>query len=259
LLLWLLLVDAFLHSKRKNKTITRTGHGMMIRHILVIVLLAIQLPVFAEELATGFRLSEAPVDPTDIASIKRGAKFFAANCMSCHTLVYLKNDKLAHEAGITYDKMPVNVKSWPYGITPPDLSLEADVRGVDWIYTYLHSFYPDPSRPTGANNLLVPNSAMPNIIGPYQGEQEKLVHPVKDMFGTYQWYDVLKQTKPGTMTADQFDETIRDVVNFLDYAAEPFKVEQHRLGVWVLGFLVILGVMLYFLKREYWKDVKRKK
>ena len=79
-------------------------------------------------------------------------------------MIYLRYDKIAQEAGITYEKMPINVKTWPYGVTPPDLSLEADVRGVDWIYTYLHSFYQDSSRPTGVNNLLVPNTAMPDIV-----------------------------------------------------------------------------------------------
>ena len=100
---------------------------------------------------------------------------------------------------------------------------------------------------------------MPNIVGAFQGEQVKLDHPVTSMFGTYHWYDALKQTKPGTMSPDQFDNTIRDLVNFLAYAAEPFKLEQQRLGVWVLGFIVFLGVMLYYLKREYWKDVKKGK
>ena len=229
------------------------------RQLFSLLIILFAMPVMAEEMSAGFELSKTTVDPTDIASIKRGAKFFATNCMSCHTMVYLKYDKIAKEAGITYDKMPVNVKTWPYGVTPPDLSLEADVRGTDWVYTYLHSFYQDTKRPTGANNLLVPNTAMPNIVGPYQGEQVKLDEPVTNMFGTYHWYDAIKQTKGGTMSANQFDESIRDVVNFLDYAAEPFKAEQQRLGVWVLAFIVFLGVMFYFLKREYWKDIKKTK
>lgn len=227
--------------------------------LFTFTILLIAFQVQAEELSTGFQLSNVKVDPNDIASIERGAKFFAANCMSCHTMVYLKYDEIAKKAGITYDKMPVNVKEWPYGVTPPDLSLEADVRGPDWIYTYLHSFYKDAKRPTGANNLLVPNTAMPNIVGTYQGEQEKLEEPVISMFGTYHYYDALKLTRPGMMSADDFDSTIRDVVNFLDYAAEPFKAEQQRIGVWVLCFLVFLGIMFYLLKREYWKDIKKHK
>lgn len=231
----------------------------MMRHLLSLFIILLALPVMAEELPHGFQLSSVQVDPTDVASIKRGAKFFATNCLSCHTMVYLKYDKIAKEAGITYDKMPVNVKSWPYGVTPPDLSLEADIRGPAWIYTYLHSFYQDAKRPTGVNNLLVPNTAMPNIVGPYQGEQVKLEAPVTNMFGTYHWFDTLKQTKGGTMSAAQFDESMRDVVNFLDYAAEPFKADQQRLGIWVLAFIAFLGVLFYFLKKEYWKDIEKTK
>ena len=140
--------------------------------LLAILLTIFTLPTFAAKAAfPGLVLAKAPIDRSDMESIKRGAKFFATNCMTCHTLVYLRYNQLAQEAGITYDKMPINVKTWPYGIKPPDLSLETDVHGVNWVYTYLHSFYQDPSRPTGVNNLLVPNSAMPAILAPYQRNQ----------------------------------------------------------------------------------------
>jgi ubiquinol-cytochrome c reductase cytochrome c1 subunit len=227
--------------------------------LVVISLMLCASPLWAEDGHEGLRLSEAPINRSDMASIKRGAKFFATNCMSCHTMVYLRYDKIAQEAGVTYDKMPLNVKSWPNGVTPPDLSLEADSRGVDWIYTYLHSFYQDSARPTGANNLLVPNSSMPNIIGPYQGDQVLADHVVPDLLGHVRWYDLVKLTKQGTMTPEQFDETVADVVNFLAYAAEPFHTEQRQIGFWVLGFLAILLVLMYLLKHEYWKDVKKRR
>lgn len=230
------------------------------RHILAILLITFSTQVWAEEgTVTGLQLAEAPIHRADMESIKRGAKFFATNCMSCHTMVYLRYDKLAQEAGITIDKMPINVKTWPYGVTPPDLSLEADIRGADWIYTYLHSFYQDAERPTGVNNLLVPNTAMPNIVGPYQGEQVLVKNPTPDLLGHIRWYDAVKLTKQGTMTPEQFDETIADLVNFLAYSAEPFHAEQRNIGFWVLIFLAVLLVMMYFLKKEYWKDVKKHK
>ena len=137
----------------------------MMRYIVVAILFILfSSPLWAEE-TSGLVLAKAPIDQSDMASVRRGAKFFATNCMSCHTMIYLRNDKVAQEAGITIDKMPINVKSWPNGITPPDMSLEADVRGVDWIYTYLHSFYKDTTRPTGVNNLLVNNTSMPGYYG----------------------------------------------------------------------------------------------
>lgn len=228
---------------------------------LFIVLLSLSSHVWAAESQfENLELSQAPIDRSDVESIKRGAKFFATNCMSCHTLRYLRYDKLAQEAGITYEKMPLNVTTWPNGITPPDLSLEASVRGVNWIYTYLHSFYKDSSRPSGVNNLLVPNTGMSNILGPYQGEQELANDPESTgmIYKNVEWYGLLTLMKEGSMTPEQYDATVIDVTNFLAYASEPYYQEQHRIGWWVLGFLVIITIMLYFLKKEYWKDVKKK-
>lgn len=233
----------------------------MKRYILAVFLIVFSAQVWAEEgKFEDLVLSQAPINRSDIESIKRGAKFVATNCLSCHTFKYLRYDKLAQEAGITWEKMPLNVTSWPNGITPPDLSLEASVRGVDWIYTYLHSFYKDPSRPTGVNNLLVQNSGMSNILGPYQGEQELVNDPGATgvIYHSVEWYGLLNLVKEGSMTSQQFDDTTIDVTNFLAYASEPFYIEQHRIGWWVLGFLVIFTTMMYFLKKEYWKDVKRK-
>jgi len=232
----------------------------MTRYLLTFLLLIFSLPMFAEEgTVPGLQLATAPINRNDIDSIKRGAKFFATNCMSCHTLIYLRNDPIAKEAGITLDKMPINVKTWPYDVTPPDLTLEANVRGVNWIYTYLHSFYLDSKRPTGVNNLLLPNLAMANILAPYQGEQVLVEKPIADIMGHYEWYDLVKLTKQGTMTPDDFDAAMADVVNFLAYAAEPYQAEQHRIGWWVLGFLCVMFVLMYMLKKEYWKDVKKLK
>ena len=134
------------------------------------------------------------------------------------------------------------------------------MRGVDWIYTYLHSFYKDPARPTGVNNLLVPNTAMSNILGPYQGEQELAKDPdgASVFHNGVEWYELLTLVKEGSMTSEQFDATTVDVTNYLAYASEPYYAEQHRIGWWVLGFLTILTTLLYLLKKEYWKDVKRK-
>ncbi|HEU5281628.1 MAG TPA: cytochrome c1 [Gammaproteobacteria bacterium] len=204
-------------------------------------------------------LSKAPIDRNDLASIKRGARFFATNCMVCHTLKYVRHDPIATEAGITLDRMPLNVKAWPFGITPPDLSLETNVRGVNWVYTYLHAFYEDTSRPTGVNNLLIPNTAMSGILVPYQGKQVLVNNPNFSVFyAGVHVYDRLALVSAGSLSPEAFDATTADVVNFLAYAAEPYRAEQHRLGVWVLLFLGVFIFLLYFLKREYWKDVVHK-
>ncbi len=43
-----------------------------------------------------------------------------------------------------------------FGAPPPDLTNVARVRGPDWLYTYLRSFYADPTRPFGVNNEVFP-------------------------------------------------------------------------------------------------------
>lgn len=236
----------------------------MMRYLLSILLVLFLSPMVSTSWAEGvviegLELAKAPINRSDMESIKRGAKFFATTCMTCHTLVYLRYDKLAQDAGITYEKMPLNVKSWPNNVTPPDLSLEAQIRGVDWIYTYLHSFYKDAKSVTGVNNLVFPNTAMPDIVAPYQGDQVLVENPMRDLLHQVQWYDAVKLTQQGSMTPEQFDTLTADITNFLAYAAEPYHVEQQKIGWWVIGFLCILFVFSYLLKREYWKDVKKHK
>lgn len=235
----------------------------MLRYIFAIILASFATQIWAEGLppVEEIALSRAPIDRSDMESIKRGAKLFATTCMSCHTMKYMRYNKIAQDAGITIDKMPLNVTSWPYGVTPPDMSLEASVRGVDWIYTYLHSFYKDPARPTGVNNLLLPNTAMPGIISAWQGEQVLETNKLSPgvINHTIYWYDLVSLTSQGSMTPGQFDDATTDLVNFLAYAAEPFHEQQQSIGWWVLGFLSIFIVLTYLLKKEYWKDVKKRR
>jgi len=225
---------------------------------LLFILLFLSSQVLAKSIE--MLIAKAPINIEDKHSIERGAKFFASNCMSCHTMIYLRYDSLAEKQGVIYSKMPINVTSWPSGVKPPDLSLEASLRTPNWIYTYLHSFYSDPSRPTGFNNLLVHNTAMPGIIAGFQGQQV-LANDLKNNKEIFkdnlEWYDLLTLKSKGSMSAEDFDATITDVVNFLQYAAEPYKLQQLRLGPWVLGFLVIFSILLYFLKKAYWKDLNK--
>lgn len=205
-------------------------------------------------------LASANINPGDIGSIKKGAAFFAQHCMSCHTLKYLRYNALAKEEGITYDKMPIGKKEWWFGAVPPDLSLTARAKGVNWIYTYLHSFYVDPNTTLGSNNLLVKQSSMPNILLPMQGEQILRKTPLlPKVSGHVAWYDLLVLTKKGNQSSAEFDQNMRDVVNFLHYASEPKKQARISLGFWVLGVIVVLLILLVLLKREYWKDITRKK
>lgn len=228
--------------------------------LLLIICLWFPWNLFAAEPKIG--LEKVSVNIHDTASIKRGAHIFATICMACHTMQYLRYDKLAKENGVVYERMPLNVTQWPNGIKPPDLSLEVDYRSADWIYTYLHSFYKDTSRPTGFNNLLVPNSGMTGILVPFQGQLIRINNQQvskKIVDAAYQWYDLLILEQQGSMTPAQYDAMVTDVVNFLNYAAHPYEVEQRWLGYWVIGFLIILFILLFWLKHEYWKDVEKHK
>ena len=227
--------------------------------IILVFFLCIPLS-FAVERVT-IKLEKAHITVQDTASLLRGAKFFATNCMACHTMKYLLHNKIATEAGITLDKMPLKNKEWWLGVVPPDLTLITTQRGADWVLTYLQSFYVDKARPSGYNNLLFKNSNMTNILAAYQGQQVLtkqgeyvLTHPATAKKIPY--YTALRLEKSGSMTPEQFHETMYDLVNFLTYAADPGKVQRENLGWWVLLFLVILFVLSYLLKRAYWKDVK---
>lgn len=230
----------------------------MRRYVILLCLLFYSAFVYADAVMP-IALDHVSVNLHDTESIKRGAKFFSTVCMACHTLVYLRYNKLAKDSGVVYERMPIKVTQWPLGVKPPDLSLEVSRRGADWVYTYLHSFYVDPSRPTGANNLLVDKTAMGYIIAAFQGRQQKIPNNQlgNPLFHKPEWYDVLQQTSRGSMTPEKFDETVNDLVNFLAYASTPYKVEQEWVGIGLLLFLFILFIMVYLLKQSYWHDIKR--
>ena len=60
---------------------------------------------------------------------------------------------------------------------------------------------------------------------------------------------------PGRLSAAEYDEFVRDTVNFLDYVSEPTQAQRRALGVWVVLFLLLFTWLAWLLKKEYWKDV----
>lgn len=65
----------------------------------------------------------------------------------------------------------------------------------------------------------------------------------------------LSASSTGTLSKAEYDQLVRDLVNYLAYAAEPKQQEQQQLGIWVIGFLLIFTILSLFLKKEYWRDV----
>jgi ubiquinol-cytochrome c reductase cytochrome c1 subunit len=143
-----------------------------------------------------------------------------------------------------------DAKRW-FGVAPPDLTLVARVRKPAWIYTYLRSFYLDEKSPSGWNNTLFENVAMPHILYELQGSQRAVF---KEENGTKK-FDHFELEKPGTMTEVEYDDAMRDLTNFLVYLGEPAKLKRYTIGVFVILFLIVLTVLSYLLKKEYWKDV----
>ena len=222
--------------------------------------------------AAGGPVQQAGNDLSDRASLQRGAKLYMNYCSSCHSLKFLRYSRMAEDLGLTEEEVMGNLnftgakfgehiqvtmrnadgEAW-FGKMPPDLSLISRVRGSDWIYTYLKSFYLDESRPLGWNNQLFPNASMPNPLWELQGLQHaEFGEP--DAAGT-RHPERLVVTSAGRQSAADFDQSVRDITNFLEYAGEPAALKRQALGVWVILFLVALTFLAYLLKQEYWTDV----
>jgi ubiquinol-cytochrome c reductase cytochrome c1 subunit len=234
--------------------------------------LLISLSALAAE--PGAALQQAGNDLFDKASLQRGAQLYMNYCSGCHSLKYLRYSRMAEDLGLSEEEVMNNLNftgakfgeqiqvsmkqengtAW-FGKMPPDLSLitRTKLGDSDWIYTYLKSFYLDETRPLGWNNQLFPNVSMPNPLWELQGLQHAEFgeadaagdRPVK----------ALKITQPGRLSAVEFDQAVRDITNFLEYASEPAALKRQSMGVWVILFLVALTFLAYLLKQEYWKDV----
>ncbi|MDX1408049.1 MAG: cytochrome c1 [Saprospiraceae bacterium] len=143
---------------------------------------------------------------------------------------------------------PEDAKKW-FGIAPPDLTLAARVRKPEWIYTYLRSFYLDDTSTSGWSNTLFPNVAMPHILYELEGSKQLVGKDPHTGKPTY------KFIKAGTMTTEEYNAAMRDLTNFLVYLAEPIKLKRYSIGAYVIGFLLLLLLVSYALKKEYWRDV----
>ncbi len=257
--------------------------------ILFVILAVVPIKAVASEGA--FNCGAIPCDHmeadlNDKESLQRGAKYFTNYCMGCHSLKYSRFERVADDLGIPHDVMeqnlifgdqrigqlmeiamkPQQAKIW-FGVVPPDLTLVARARSPEWIYTYLRNFYKDETRPWGVNNRVFPNVGMPHVlIGP-QGLLECGAGPKLNHHGGALRNDVgqveidehcgaLKEGKvKGSMSQAEFDEAVYDLVNFLEYVAEPIAVKRQGIGYYVLGFLVILFIFVYFLNREFWREI----
>lgn len=218
-------------------------------------------------------LMTAPVNVSDTASLQRGARDFVNYCMGCHELKYERWSRLGRDLELgpralrrlmflqtkpfqmMTNAMPRAEAIKFFGVAPPDLSVMASEKGADWIYTYLQSFYLDPKRPTGVNNLVFYNTAMPDPFWHLQGLRRAVFRKVIRNGSTRREFVRYITVTPGTMAPKAFRRRVGNITNFLVYVANPDRLKAMALGIRVIAFLVLFTLFAYLLKREVWKDV----
>jgi ubiquinol-cytochrome c reductase cytochrome c1 subunit len=234
----------------------------------------------------GVPLQSANINLNDKQSLQNGAKYYVNYCMGCHSLKFSRYNRMAEDMGLneangftednvktllkenmifTYDedgkqdKVGSLMKSAyspkaaaeAFGTSVPDLSLVGRSRGTDWIYSYLKGFYLDDSRPMGVNNTIFKDVGMPHVLWDLQGWQEKEEAHGDAIHGA----PTLTLTKPGKLSAGEYDQVVRDLTNFLTYVSEPAQLSRKMYGILTLLFLLVLFGVSYALEKEYWKDI----
>ncbi len=219
------------------------------------------------------------VDVDNRQSLQRGAKLFVNYCLSCHAASYSRYKRVATDLGISDKNMRENMiftnqklgdpmivamtekdgKTW-FGGAPPDLSVRARARGADWIYSFMKSFYLNEKATRGVDNKMLPGTSMPHVMWELQGWQDlnpDYGHDKGSNKGNHG-----EESKPpfilvesGQLSEEEYDKAMTDLVNFMVYLSEPAQLKRKTIGVGVLFFLAALGILAYFMKRDYWKDV----
>ncbi|MFT5313700.1 MAG: ubiquinol-cytochrome c reductase cytochrome c1 subunit [Paraglaciecola sp.] len=240
----------------------------------LIFVLGLMLPTLVLAAGGNVRLDEANYDLTDKASLQNGAKIFNNYCLGCHQMQYQRYQRAFEDLGIplelgaenlmfTADKPGEHIKNamptesgakW-FGAPPPDLTLVARVRGADWIYTYLRTFYADDSKTFGVNNEVFPDVAMPHALQALQGVPSKTYEKQLIDGQMVDRYVGIKSDGSGELSDGEYDTAVLDLVNYLVYTGEPSRLESESIGRWVMVFLLVFLVLVYLLKKEYWRDV----
>jgi len=236
-------------------------------------LLAILMVLPTLALASGgAHLDKADYDLHNKESLQRGARIFVNYCLSCHSAAYQRYNRMAEDIGLTDAQVKSNLMfasekvgetmtiamqtedaKTMFGTKVPDLSVVARARGADWLYTYLRTFHTDESRPFGVNNTTFKDVGMPHVLWELEGmkklvnEKEMHEHP-----GTAPKFETVTE---GKMSATEYDNAMRDLTAFMVYMGEPAKLVRYELGVYVLLFLVLLFLVAYPMKKEFWKDI----
>ena len=221
------------------------------------------------------QMDEAFIDPDNIPSLQRGAKNFINYCSGCHSAQYVRYNTIGKHLQLSEEQLVNNLmfnavktfetmraampaadaERW-FGPAPPDMSLIARAKGADHIYNFLKGFYIDPDSPTGVDNRVLAGTSMPHVLWELQGYQKAVYSEITDENGTAYHFDGFEEVTAGRMNAEEYDDFVRDTVNFLAYIAEPIRSDRRRLGKWVLIYLFVFLIIAWMLKNQVWKDIK---
>lgn len=250
------------------------------KKIILSLALALGVASGVQAAGDGIAWDKAPNKTNDLAALQNGAKIFVNHCLNCHSAAFMRYNRL-QDIGLTEQQIkdnllfttekvgdtmksnidPKQAKEW-FGATPPDLTLIARSRaghngtGADYLYTYMRTFYPDETKATGWNNLAFPNVGMPHVLWELQGERRPMFDSREEHGHQVDVFKGWEQIKPGKMTPLQYDQTIGDLVGYLQWMAEPGQNTRVRIGVWVMLFLVGFMLIAWRLNTAYWKDIK---
>lgn len=247
--------------------------------MIVGLLLLLGLSSLGQANSAGARWEQAPNRTQDLAALQNGAKLFVNYCLNCHSAAFMRYNRL-QDIGLTAEQIksnllfidgkigdtmksaidPQQAKGW-FGVNPPDLTVIARSRagaggsGADFLYTYMRSFYQDAARPTGWNNLVFPNVAMPHVLWQLQGERRPIFEELKEHNEVTHVFKGWQQLTNGTLTAQQYDQAMGDLVSYLQWMGEPGQNARVRIGIWVLLFLAVFTFCAWRLNAAFWKDV----
>ena len=250
------------------------------KKIILSLALALGVVAGAQASSDGIAWDKAPNKTNDLGALQNGAKIFVNHCLNCHSAAFMRYNRLK-DIGLTEQQIkdnllfttekvgdtmratidPNQAKEW-FGANPPDLTLVARSRaghggtGADYLYTFLRTFYRDDTKATGWNNLAFPNVGMPHALWELQGKREPNYVTVDSHGHETHVAQGWKQLTPGTLTPEQYDEAVGDLVSYMSWMAEPAKNTRFRVGFGVMLFLLFMTIFAWRLNAAYWKDVK---
>lgn len=255
---------------------------------IIISLFFLLTPIVTHGMTNTFtaKIFNSDIPQADLASLQRGAKYFVNYCSGCHSMRFMRYNRLAVDLKIIDKFNPATVQRlkdnlvftqskpsdalrsslrkkealrW-FGKIPPDLSLTIRARSIDWVYNYLLSFYPDNTRPFGVNNSLIKNTAMPDPLATLRADAPYTYRKISNFNNRLSQKvsssAINSYSNKSRSEIPILEEVITDLVNFLAYTAEPTKINRQSLGKKVCGFLLFFVYVVYFLKKQLWKNIK---